>query len=68
MAWIRGKAVQMERIGWIWHILFFEQRANRLDVESGRKKGTQAKIIHRAKSLLSILVKENTFKPRQWMQ
>ena len=39
MAWIRVKAVEMERSGQIWYVPYFEQKANGLDAESGLKKG-----------------------------
>lgn len=59
VAWIRVKAVEIQRCGWIWHVSYFEQKGNGLDVKNGRKKGTPARIVHRAKSSLSMLVKGN---------
>lgn len=38
VVWIRVKAVEMKRSGWMLHIPYFEQRANGLDVESVQKK------------------------------
>lgn len=47
VVWIRVKAVEMKRSGWMLHIPYFEQRANGLDVESvQKKKVTQAMIIY----------------------